>query len=74
MVHNVKERQNQVPIAIGMGRFNGFMGEANRFLPNPQFLIPLLQSSLTAFVCPSTYGLSGSMLPVLTGFCRFLSV
>jgi hypothetical protein len=74
MVRNVKERLNQVPIAIGMGRFNGFMGEASRFLPNPQFLIPLLQSSLTGLCYPSTGGLSGSMWPVLTGYCRFLSV
>jgi hypothetical protein len=34
------------------------------------FLIPILQSSLTAISYPSTPGLSGSMWPVLTGFCR----
>jgi hypothetical protein len=35
MVRNVKERLNQVPIAIGMEGLNGLAEEANCSLTNP---------------------------------------
>jgi hypothetical protein len=64
-----------------MEGLNGLAGAANSFflIPNShpdsyRDLILNTQSSLTIAGYPSTHGLSGSMLPVLTGFCRFLPV
>jgi hypothetical protein len=52
-IHNVKERLNPIPIAIGMEGFNGLVGEANCALPNPypdSYRDPIPNSSTAKFL------------------------